>query len=858
MMTFTLDALEGAARLGVGFLVQSSLLLLAGLVAGRLMWRSPVARGAVYRAALISALVVPVAAWGIGRLDLSAVHLPVLTETTVTTQAPDAFNAAPYALPIPSPSPLSRAAASEPRPANAIAATPMSPLAAASPWAVAGGFWALGCALLLTRLAVCHGLLWRMCAKAAVLEDPALMERLSALGRRMAVRAPSLRVSDAVSGPVLCGFLRPVILIPHHLSAALSGDRMERVLIHELAHLSRRDCLWSALARFMCAAAFFQPLLWLVARRMEEASDELADDMVLERHGNARRYAADLAELAERFAPCAAERVAGAGVIHVRSALERRVLRITNAARALATRLSLRARMGIGVTTLAAIVLVGCVGLSGNAAEGEAAEPADAAVSRVEAPMGDVERNEAPVSSRSGRRAVDAVEQGEERILETILDKRIEELSFTNQSLPKVADSFRLFLKEDKVNVVIDPGLLQEDILVTFQAKDMTVRNALALILGPFGLDFAYAHGAICVGTPGQLQRMGAEPFLNTPAQVAASAMPENKRLLEETLARKIEGFSFDEQPLPTVIDFFKRLLGDRLQVLIDPSLTKDDVLISVEAQNLKFHEALTLMLKPAGLDYGYACSVMYISTPEGLRSFGAEPFSVSRMNNAGNRVMTLGDMLDVNLARLRFNETPLPDALQTLRAEVHDSLNFVVTPAVNDKNVTVTLDVKNVRLRTVLDFITKTRALYWAEWNDAILVYVAEDLNTIPELRKLPSKALRTYDVSFYLAGDEDERLRMAERLLQLIRDNLTGRDDGRSFRFSWSTMEVWSKRERRCVSEMETGDSSGTAYLKADTGALVVNHFEMAHERLTKLLNDMRPLAPAARGDDDDDAAP
>jgi TonB family protein len=80
--------------------------------------------------------------------------------------------------------------------------------------------------------------------------------------------------------PLVTGCFRPAILLPPS-SLTWSDDLRTNVLRHELAHVQRRDCLWSALGSLICAAWWFHPLAWWALRRMRHEAERACDDQVL-------------------------------------------------------------------------------------------------------------------------------------------------------------------------------------------------------------------------------------------------------------------------------------------------------------------------------------------------------------------------------------------------------------------------------------------------------------------------------------------------------------------------------------------------------------------------------------------------
>ena len=96
------------------------------------------------------------------------------------------------------------------------------------------------------------------------------------------------------------GLRQPVILVPAG-SEAWSEEIRRSVLLHELGHIRRGDCLMLLLGRLACAAYWFHPLAWLAARQLRKTSEQAADDMVLASHIAPPDYAEHLVGIAARM-----------------------------------------------------------------------------------------------------------------------------------------------------------------------------------------------------------------------------------------------------------------------------------------------------------------------------------------------------------------------------------------------------------------------------------------------------------------------------------------------------------------------------------------------------------------------------
>jgi beta-lactamase regulating signal transducer with metallopeptidase domain len=105
------------------------------------------------------------------------------------------------------------------------------------------------------------------------------LEQLSrATGVTQTVR---LLQSELVKVPVAIGIFKPVILLPLGLITHLPPEQVETILIHELAHVRRKDYLVNILQRFVEAVFFFNPALMWISSLMRQEREACCDDVVV-------------------------------------------------------------------------------------------------------------------------------------------------------------------------------------------------------------------------------------------------------------------------------------------------------------------------------------------------------------------------------------------------------------------------------------------------------------------------------------------------------------------------------------------------------------------------------------------------
>lgn len=95
------------------------------------------------------------------------------------------------------------------------------------------------------------------------------------------VQEVELRESAQVAVPMVIGFLKPVVLVPLGMLANLPAAQVEAILLHELAHIRRRDYLINLVQVFCENVFFFNPAVWWISKLIREEREHCCDDLAI-------------------------------------------------------------------------------------------------------------------------------------------------------------------------------------------------------------------------------------------------------------------------------------------------------------------------------------------------------------------------------------------------------------------------------------------------------------------------------------------------------------------------------------------------------------------------------------------------
>ncbi len=406
------------SQIAVNLLIQSSALIVLGLLATRVLkHHGSAAQSAILRATLVAVLVCPFVSIALNQFGWGGwtIQLPSATRTETTSNLLDSLNPENGAADFTPNSPIlerstppdphdvsalkSQVAAdslevappdhrsqqmiasrdndarsnmtSEPRFLNADTKLPL--LSTAEPTAMAkrriaspiwsfvycgfGVCWILGTMLMLIRLIHAYQRLAaiRRESPVATKSDHTVCRQLASDFR---VRPPEVRRNSLLASPCLAGIASPTILLPCELQDSVL---LKKAFSHELAHLSRRDTVWNLVQRLVLAILFYQPLIWRLIYRLETTAEEVCDDFVVRHCSDRRGYAEQLVALAE--STLAPPNMAGLGMFKSSSSLlNHRVVRILDSTRKLTTQISLPMIVSIVALTLLSTTLGGFLG----------------------------------------------------------------------------------------------------------------------------------------------------------------------------------------------------------------------------------------------------------------------------------------------------------------------------------------------------------------------------------------------------------------------------------------------------------------------------------------------------------------
>jgi len=163
--------------------------------------------------------------------------------------------------------------------------------------------WLAGALALSTALVVRAARDRRTWIAAARPADVAVLAVAQRAAERLGLRrAPRVLVASGALGPAAIGLLRPLVVLPTEMASNAHSRQLEHVLLHELAHVARRDALAALAWSIARAVLWFHPAVHLYARHAATLREIACDERAASAAGDVAHYRRSLLEIARPLA----------------------------------------------------------------------------------------------------------------------------------------------------------------------------------------------------------------------------------------------------------------------------------------------------------------------------------------------------------------------------------------------------------------------------------------------------------------------------------------------------------------------------------------------------------------------------
>ena len=264
----------------------SAILALAALAAAAMRRGSAASRHFIWTLGVLGALGAPLLSTMLPQVQLPIVRV-AQAQPPLAPLTPDSTRQAP---------PLRARAAG---PAIDVAPAPERPELPALPstGTLVFAVWALGAAVILGRMLLGLAAVQVMSRRTRSVADASWLPLARDLESALGLSRVRFLQSSIASMPMAWGILRPSVLMPA-AADSWAPEKLRIVLLHELAHVKRRDCLTHLVAQAACALYWFNPLAWMAVRRLRAERERACDDLVLAAGTRGSEYADQLLDIA--------------------------------------------------------------------------------------------------------------------------------------------------------------------------------------------------------------------------------------------------------------------------------------------------------------------------------------------------------------------------------------------------------------------------------------------------------------------------------------------------------------------------------------------------------------------------------
>ncbi len=190
--------------------------------------------------------------------------------------------------------------------------------------------WISGVFIIGVAMFINNGLFLKRIKKCPKIKDQQVLSILNDGKNLMNVSKDiSLVETNIIKTPCVLNFIKPIIIIPTKLLVECNLIHLKYILLHELAHVKRKDIFINYIVSFLCIIYWFNPLIWYGFHKMREDREICCDSLTLSvlSEEEVTNYGFTIIKLAE-ISLKAPYLPAVAGIINKKSKIKRRIIMI--------------------------------------------------------------------------------------------------------------------------------------------------------------------------------------------------------------------------------------------------------------------------------------------------------------------------------------------------------------------------------------------------------------------------------------------------------------------------------------------------------------------------------------------------